>query len=111
MADLYSNIKKLCDLKGINTSKMCSDIGISKSMISDLKNGRKKSLSYITLKKIADYFGVPVDYFFEDEIKEKANSPTGREDIKRKIDRLSDENFERLNQLLKLSMPEIFEDK
>ena len=40
---------------------MCADIGISKSMLSDLKMGRKKTLSAETLAKIANYFSVSVD--------------------------------------------------
>jgi len=51
----------LCEYRGIKGGKMCSDIGISKSMLSDLKMGRKKTLSAETLAKIANYFSVSVD--------------------------------------------------
>ena len=50
---------------------MCTDIGISKSMLSDLKMGRKKTLSAETLAKIADYFDVSVEYLMGKEQKEK----------------------------------------
>ena len=50
---------------------MCTDIGISKSMLSDLKMGRKKTLSAETLAKIADYFNVSVEYLMGKEQKEK----------------------------------------
>ena len=50
---------------------MCTDIGISKSMLSDLKMGRKKTLSAETLAKIADYFDVSVEYLMGKDQKEK----------------------------------------
>ncbi len=61
MSTLYETIMSLCEAKGIKGGKMCTDIGISKSMLSDLKNGRKKTLSAETLAKIADYFDIPVE--------------------------------------------------
>ena len=51
---------------------MCTDLGISKSLMTDLKSGRKKTISAITAQKIASYFGVTVGYLLgEDEQKEK----------------------------------------
>lgn len=60
MGTLYENIHALCVEKGIKGGKMCTDIGLSKSLMSDLKYGRKKSISAETAQKIADYFGVTV---------------------------------------------------
>ena len=51
---------------------MCLDLGLSKSTLSDLKNGRTKGISTSTAQKIASYFGVTVDYLLgEEEQKEK----------------------------------------
>lgn len=61
MTTLYENIKALCDAKGITGGKMCVDIGLSKSLMTGLKNGRKKSIQVETATKIAQYFNVPVD--------------------------------------------------
>ena len=61
MGTLYENIKTLCDERGIKGGKMCVDLGLSKSLMTGLKNGRKKSIQVETAQKIADYFGVPVD--------------------------------------------------
>lgn len=61
MSTLYKTIMSLCEYRGIKGGKMCADIGISKSMLSDLKMGRKKTLSAETLAKIANYFSVSVD--------------------------------------------------
>ena len=62
MFTLYENIKSLCDQRGIKPGKMCVEAQISKGLITDLKMGRKKTVQAETAKKIADYFGVSVDY-------------------------------------------------
>ena len=74
MNTLYNKIKELCETAGIKPGKMCDDIGISRSMMSSLAAGRKKTLSAETLSKIAKYFGVSVDYFVD----APANSPENR---------------------------------
>lgn len=61
MYSLYAAISDLCADKKITGGKMCSDLGLSRGMMTDLKNGRKKTLSVDTLMKIADYFNVPLD--------------------------------------------------
>lgn len=53
---------------------MCSDIGVSKSLMTDLKKGRKKGVNAETAQKIASYFGVSVGYLLGDE--EQKNKPT-----------------------------------
>ena len=59
---LHKNIIDLCSAAGIKPGKMCDDLGISRSMMSSLAAGRKKTLSAETLAKIAKYFGVSVEY-------------------------------------------------
>lgn len=65
MSNLYDNIQSLCRQKGISISGLCIEIGTSKSVMSDLKSGKKKTLSAATLAKIADYFGVTVDHLLD----------------------------------------------
>lgn len=69
MYDLYRCISSLCEKKGTTIGGMCRELGISKGAFTDLKMGRKKSLSAQTLGKIATYFCVSVDYLLgmEDE--------------------------------------------
>ena len=55
MCTLYDNILSLCQDKGIKGGKMCVDLGLSKSLMTDLKSGRKKDITLDTAKKIADY--------------------------------------------------------
>lgn len=74
MNELHNNILRLCESAGIKPGKMCDDIGISRSMISDLKNGRKQTFNAKILTKIAKYFGVTV----ESLLGEIENSPQNR---------------------------------
>lgn len=62
MAELYEIIATLCDQKNISPGKMCSDLNLSRGIITDLKKGRKKTLSLDTLSKISTYFDVPLDF-------------------------------------------------
>lgn len=79
MCTLYESIKSLCDSKGIKGGKMCVDLGISKSTMTDLKSGRRSGISMDTAQKIADYFGVSVDRVLGSEQKEKSPTPNGVE--------------------------------
>lgn len=61
MANLYENIENLCKQRGVNVTTMCKESGASRGSLTDLKNGRKQTLKYETLDKIASYFGTSVD--------------------------------------------------
>lgn len=69
MCTLYNRIIDLCKDKGVSGSRMCLDVGISKSTLSDIKNGRKKGISTATAQKIASYFDVSVGYILGEEEK------------------------------------------
>lgn len=71
MYNLYELIKAECEKKGSTVSGMCLNLGMSKSTMSDLKSGKKRSLSTETITKIADYLGVSTDYLLTGEQKEK----------------------------------------
>lgn len=77
MATLYETLDALCKSKGIKGGRMCSDLGISKSLMTDLKSGRKKGVNAETAQKLANYFGVSVGYLLGEEQKEK---PTVNDD-------------------------------
>ena len=76
MCTLYERIQTLCKSKGVSGSRMCLDLGLSKSTMSDLKNGRTKGISVSTAQKIAGYFGITVDELYEEDKK----MPTIQED-------------------------------
>lgn len=79
MCTIYENIKHLCEQKGIKPGKMCTDIGISKSILTGLKNGTKKNIQTDTARKIANYFGVSVDRVLGAENKKNLAPPEGNE--------------------------------
>ena len=77
MGNLYENIVTLCESKGIKGGKMCTDIGISKGLLTDLKMGRRTGVSAVTAQKIAAYFDVSVGYLLgEEEMNAKKEQPT-----------------------------------
>ncbi len=77
MCTLHSRIIALCKERGISGSRMCLDLGMSKSTLSDLKSGRKKSFTAETAHKIASYLNVSVAYLLgEEENSTKKEQPT-----------------------------------
>ena len=74
LCTLYNRIIDLCKEKGVSGSRMCLELGLSKSTLSDIKGGRKKGVSTATAQKIASYFGVTVGYLLGEE--EKEEKPT-----------------------------------
>lgn len=63
---MYNKYVELRDSKGITDYKVSLDTGITKSTFTDWKTGRSKpKLEKLTL--IANYFGVPVTTFIEQE--------------------------------------------
>ena len=62
MANLYETIDMLCQERGIRPGRLCTDLGISRGLMTDLKMGRKKGVNAETARKIADYLGVSVGY-------------------------------------------------
>lgn len=75
MSDLYNRIEYLCQKAGINITEMCRRAGVPRSNLTELKMGRQQTIGPALLGKIADCFGVSVDYLLGAE--EKENQPTG----------------------------------
>ena len=107
MSKLYKNIVALCEERGIKGGKMCTDTGISKGLLTDLKMGRRSGVSALTAQKIASYFNVSVGYLLgEEEKKEKPINDDGLSEMKKqfikKIENMTDAEIERLEQILAL---------
>ncbi len=107
MANLYENIEKLCKQRGVNVTTMCKESGASRGSLTDLKNGRKQTLKYETLDKIASYFGTSVDTLVSGEQKENPpQQPQSEVDadikwIEQKLMEMSKEKREALMKLIK----------
>ena len=78
MVTLYERLSTLCEEKGVKGGRMCTDLGFSKSLMTDLKSGRKKTVNAETAQRIASYFGVSVGYLLGEE--EKEEKPTAEDD-------------------------------
>lgn len=104
MCTLYESIKSLCDAKGIKGGKMCVDLKISKSTMTDLKTGRRSGISLETAQKIADYFGVSVDRVLGTDTKKgpatKGEASPAKQTLLDMIDNMSDEECLRLTDLI-----------
>lgn len=61
MATLYEHIQELCRERGVRPGKLCTDLGLSRSLMTDLKMGRKKSIRTETAQKIAAYLGITLE--------------------------------------------------
>ena len=67
MCTLYERIIALCEKKGVKGGKMCTDLGMSKATLTELKMGRQTGLSATKAQKIATYLGVSVGYLLGEE--------------------------------------------
>lgn len=68
MNEVYDRIDRLCKSRDINITEMCKICAIPRASLTDFKMGRNKTLSAVTLSKIADYFSCSVEYLLSGEI-------------------------------------------
>lgn len=66
---MYEIFEQLLQKKGISAYRLSKEAGVTQTALSNWKNGRNTP-SAKTLQKIADYFGVTVDYLMTGEEKE-----------------------------------------
>ena len=107
LGTLYENIIALCNERGIKGGKMCTDIGMSKGILTDLKMGRQSGISAANAQKIASYFGVSVGYLLgEEQKKETATQSDGLSESKKqllaRVENCSEEEAERMLQVFEL---------
>lgn len=62
---MYNKYVELRDSKGLTDYKVSLDTGITKSTFTDWKNGRSEP-KLEKIVKLAEYFGVTVDFFVKD---------------------------------------------
>lgn len=67
---MYKKYVQLRDSLGVTDYRVASDTGIPKSTFSDWKSGRSEP-KVDKLQKLANYFGVSIEYFLEGCEKEK----------------------------------------
>ena len=100
----YDNYVRLCAERGMSPSAVALDIGIKKSNVTYWKNGRNNP-SDVTIIKIANYFGVPVEELLDEGIKKDPILKDGvvsepKQKLLALVDGLSDEQCEKLSGLI-----------
>lgn len=86
--NFYNNFLTFCNSVGKKPSVVAEEIGLSKSLVTRWKAG--KGVTDATAKRIADYFGVPVEYLlgpddargYYDRLMLKMDEKTGLSDDK-----------------------------
>ena len=76
MATIIETIDRLCEERGIKGSKLCDDLGISRSTLTELRKGRAKSLNIKKATLIAKYFDVPDEYLIGEASGEQTSPET-----------------------------------
>ena len=61
-------IFELCDERQISINKLCNISGVTQSTINNVVNGRNKSMTVSTVKKLCDGLEITVKDFFESEL-------------------------------------------
>ena len=104
MANLYESIVKLCERDGIRPGRLCDELGISRGLMTDLKMGRKKSVSAETAQKIASFFGVSVGVLLGQEDTEAMPIDLNQVDVAfyGEYKELSDEDKETVRDMVRI---------
>ena len=86
---MYEIFEQLLQKYGVTAYKVAKETGVTQSTLSDWKRGRSTPKTN-NMQKIADYFGVTVDYLMtgkeEPEKKETTLTPRDERDIKKDVD-------------------------
>lgn len=61
MYNLYERILEICEARNMTKAQMIQRAGISRSIMTELKAGRTKTLSMDTIQKISSALNVPAD--------------------------------------------------
>lgn len=91
---MYDIFEQLLQKYGITSYKVSKQTGVTQTSLSNWKSGRNTP-SMTTLSKLADFFGVTVDYLMtgeeESEKKETSLTPKDERDIAKKVDKMMKE--------------------
>lgn len=100
MDNLFARIQSLCEEKGIRPGRLCDELNLSRSLMTDLKMGRKKSVSAETAQKIAAFFHVSVGYLLGQEGSENVQTSAAytKSDILEDVDIAFYGDFKELNE-------------
>ena len=110
-SDYSIKIGKKFTQKGLS-----EELGITRSYLGDIESGRTKPNMEL-LKKIADFFNVDTDYFFNDSLQKKhdeCDEEINKDNDIRRIERarkkMNPEQKERMMKMLESVFDDFFED-
>ncbi|MBE6650080.1 MAG: helix-turn-helix transcriptional regulator [Ruminococcaceae bacterium] len=63
-----ARIKELCSESGITLNKLATISGITQSTLNNVVNGRNKSTTIVTIKKICDGLDITIKDFFNSDL-------------------------------------------
>lgn len=61
-------ILELCDERCISINKLCTVSGVTQSTVNNIINGRNKSVTISTIKKICDGLDITIEEFFKSDL-------------------------------------------
>ncbi len=105
---MYDIFEKLCAEKGVTPYRVCKETGLTTSTISNWKAGRYTPKTD-KLQKIADFFGVSIEFLMGTD--EKEESPiyyTNEETAKLAQEMFEDEDMRSLFHMKRTMPPERF---
>lgn len=107
----YDRFKEICRAHGETPTGVGLKLGISKGTVAGWKKGSNPSVA--TAQKIADYFGVTTDYLLTGTKKEppEGDPENPRQSMHDRIDNMTDEEYQRFVEILKLVSPDRFKEK
>lgn len=65
---IIQRILALCDERGLTVNKLSTICGMTQSTLNNIVNGRNKSTTASTIKKICDGLGITITDFFNDPL-------------------------------------------
>lgn len=65
---IIRRILHLCEERGLTVNKLSTVCGMTQSTLNNIVNGRNKSATTSTVKKICDGLGITITDFFDDPL-------------------------------------------
>ena len=93
MSTIIETIDRLCEERGIKGSKLCDDLGISRSTLTELRKGRAKSLNIKKATLIANYFDMPLAYLLGETTDTTPPQTQKAPTLSKKDELLDDDDF------------------
>ena len=78
-------LKSLRTTRGLTLEDICFDLGIAFSSYFYIEKGTRNTPRLEILCKLADFYGVPVNYFFQDSGPERQQSLPQKDNLEKKL--------------------------